>query len=201
MRIIAGEFRGRKLVPPHGRETTRPITDKVKETLFNQLNSHGILPGEPGAHVADVFCGTGSLGLEALSRGAEHCIFVELSRQAGRGLKDNLASLGLAERCTVIEGDGLSSAWLDAVAARSLRVAFLDPPYALMRDERTRQQLQQITAATAPKLEPGGVIVLRGPAENDASPQAVEPLDGPLTYRFKHMAVHYFQKPPEEEAE
>jgi 16S rRNA (guanine966-N2)-methyltransferase len=196
MRIIAGQLRGRKLVPPQGRETTRPITDKVKETLFNKLWSHGILPGEDGARVADVFCGTGSLGLEALSRGAAHCTFVELSRQAQRGLKQNLADLELEAQSQLIEGDGLTGIWLAAISDQSLRVIFLDPPYALMRDERALAQLNQLTAQTAAKLEPGGVIVLRGPAEDEAMPSEADALDGPMTDKFKHMALHYYQKPP-----
>jgi len=217
MRIIAGELRGRKLVPPEGRQTTRPITDKVKETLFNKLASSGILPASPhdlepsgqsAARVVDVFSGTGSLGIEALSRGAAFCTFIELSRQARRGLKQNLAELGLTERARIIEGDGLIGTWLHGVRDGSIRALFLDPPYALMRDDRGRAQLNQLIARAATKLEPGGVITLRGPAEADAAPVRAErlesgtnsagppPLEGPVTDRFKHMAIHYYQKPP-----
>jgi len=198
MRIIAGELRGRKLVPPQGRETTRPITDKVKETLFNKLASHDILPGEAGAHVVDVFCGTGSLGLEALSRGAAHCTFVEVSRQARRGLERNLAEFGLEDRAQLVAGDGLIGAWLHSISDRSLRVIFLDPPYALVRDAQVRQQLNKLIAAAAGKLEPAGVIVLRAPAEDQVMPGETDALDGPMTDKFKHMALHYYQKPPGE---
>jgi len=198
MRIIAGEHRGRKLVPPEGMRTTRPITDKVKETLFNKLFSLNLLPGEAGAQVADAFCGTGSLGIEALSRGAAGCVFIEQSRPALRGLRENLEAIGAGGQAQVIEGDGLLGTWLRAVPRGSLRVVFLDPPYELMRRVNTRQQIERLIAQAEPRLEPGGLVVLRGPAEDDAMPETVEALDGPMTDRFKHMAVHYYQKVPEE---
>jgi len=198
MRIIAGEHRGRRLVPPPGMKPTRPVTDKVKETIFNKLESHALLAGDAAVHVADVFTGTGSLGLEALSRGAGRCVFVERSRPAIRGLRQNLESLGLTDRAEVVEADGLSGTWLRGIEPASLRLVFLDPPYALMRQATTRDQLRQITAAAEPALEPGGVLVLRGPAEDEAMPAAVRGLDGPVTDRYKRMAVHYYQKPFDE---
>lgn len=195
MRIIAGQHRGRRLVPPPGMKPTRPVTDKVKETMFNKLASHGMLRDEPAGRVLDVFAGTGSLGLEALSRGAAHCRFIERSRAALRGLRQNLDTLGLNEKAEVIESDGLNRLWRHAIDPGSLRVAFLDPPYDMMRQATTRRQLLDLTEALGPALEPGGVIVLRGPAEDEAMPAAVAGLNGPATDRFKKMAVHYYQKP------
>jgi 16S rRNA (guanine966-N2)-methyltransferase len=197
MRIIAGELRGRRLVSPAGRDVTRPITDKVKETLFNKLYSAGILPGEQGARVADVFCGTGSLGLEAISRGAAHCLFVELSRQALRGLTENLENLEVTDRAQVVEADAMAGTWLTALSPDSLRVCFLDPPYAMMRQQKTRDGLTSLVSRLHDKLEPGGVAVLRAPADEQASPAEVPPLDGPLPLRFKHMALYFYQRAPE----
>ena len=91
MRVVAGEFGGRKLVSPEG-TSTRPTTDRVREAIFNALGSAGLIDG---ALVADLFAGTGAVGIEALSRGAAHCTFVARDRAALRSLEDNIDSLGL----------------------------------------------------------------------------------------------------------
>ena len=121
MRVIAGEFGGRKLVAPEGL-TTRPTTDKVRQAVFNSLGSMGVLEG---AVVADLFAGSGALGIEALSRGAESCVFVERDRAALQALRSNIATLGIAERCTVHATDVM--AWVPAM--RNIDIAFIDPPY------------------------------------------------------------------------
>ncbi len=120
MRVVAGEFGGRRLVSPDG-TTTRPTTDRVREAIFNSLGSAGLVEG---ALVADLFAGSGALGIEALSRGAERCVFVERDRAALRALGENLDSLGLNERSRVVAADVLS-----AVAEIDADLAFADPPY------------------------------------------------------------------------
>jgi 16S rRNA (guanine966-N2)-methyltransferase len=122
MRVIAGEFSGRKLVAPEG-TTTRPTTDKVRQALFNSLTSMGVLEG---AVVADLYAGSGALGIEALSRGAERCVFVERDRAALTALRQNIAALGIEDRCTVTSSDVM--AWVPAM--RNVDIAFIDPPYA-----------------------------------------------------------------------
>src|SRR5687767_15734087 len=99
MRIIAGEFRGRKLLPPAG-DVTRPITDRVKQSLFDILT-----PDLPDARVYDCFAGTGSMGLESLSRGAAHATFFEADRSAAALLRKNIAALQVENRSTVIDRD------------------------------------------------------------------------------------------------
>src|SRR5205814_10597115 len=99
MRIIAGEFRGRKLLPPEG-DATRPITDRVKQSLFDILT-----PNIEGARVYDIFAGTGSMGLESLSRGAAQATFFESDRSAIERLRKNIASLKLEDRCQMVAGD------------------------------------------------------------------------------------------------
>lgn len=121
MRVVAGSLRGRRLLAPPG-TATRPTTDRVREAVFNALASRGLVDG---ARAADLFAGSGALGLEALSRGAEHCTFVERDRLALQALQDNLRELGVAERATVITGDVLAST--HRLAAVDL--AFADPPY------------------------------------------------------------------------
>ena len=122
MRVIAGEFGGRRLVAPTG-TTTRPTTDKVRQAVFNSLHSMGVLEG---AVVADLYAGSGALGIEALSRGAEKCTFVERDRSALHALRDNLAALDIEDRCTVHATDVL--AWVPAM--RHVDIVLVDPPYA-----------------------------------------------------------------------
>src|SRR5439155_10416859 len=96
MRIIAGELRGRKLLPPEG-DATRPITDRVKQSLFDIL-----APSIAGSTVYDCFAGTGSLGLECLSRGAERTVFFENDRSALARLQKNIAALDIQGRARII---------------------------------------------------------------------------------------------------
>ena len=121
MRVISGALGGRKLVAPDGL-TTRPTTDKVRQAVFNSL-AHTV--ELDGAVVVDLFAGSGALGIEALSRGAERCTFVERDRAALAALRTNIAALGLDARSTVVTGDVL--AWVPSV--RHVDVAFVDPPY------------------------------------------------------------------------
>ena len=120
MRVVAGELGGRKLTSPEG-TSTRPTTDRVREAIFNSLGSTGMLEG---AVVADLFAGSGAVGIEALSRGADHCTFVERDRNALRALEENLDSLDLRDRSRVMRSDANSVAvGLDA------DIVFADPPY------------------------------------------------------------------------
>jgi 16S rRNA (guanine(966)-N(2))-methyltransferase RsmD len=118
MRVIAGEFRSRRLKTLPGLET-RPTPDRLREALFNVL-----APVIPNTIFLDAYAGSGAVGIEALSRGASRAIFVEKNRSAVEVIRDNLASLGLASRAEVYTGKTL--AVLERVAAN---VVFLDPPY------------------------------------------------------------------------
>src|SRR6056297_560073 len=120
MRVVAGELGGRRLVAPQG-TSTRPTTDRVREAIFNSLGSAGLLDG---ALVADLFAGSGAIGIEALSRGAERCVFVERDRAALRAVDENLDTLGLDERSKVLSSDALSVA-----ASIDADIVFADPPY------------------------------------------------------------------------
>ncbi|MGB8859053.1 MAG: 16S rRNA (guanine(966)-N(2))-methyltransferase RsmD [Ilumatobacteraceae bacterium] len=122
MRVISGEFGGRRLVTPDG-DTTRPTTDKVRQAVFNSLSHMGVIDG---AVVADLYAGSGALGIEAISRGAERCVFVERDRYALQALRENIATLRIEDRCTVHGTDVM--AWVPAM--RNVDVAFIDPPYA-----------------------------------------------------------------------
>ena len=106
MRVVAGDLRGRRIEAPIS-EATRPTTDKVRQAVFNALGSLDIVEG---ARVLDLFAGTGAMGIEALSRGAGHCVFVERDRDALVILKKNIAVLGLTDRTTVLAVDATSVA-------------------------------------------------------------------------------------------
>ena len=120
MRVVAGELGGRKIVSPDG-TSTRPTTDRVREAIFNSLGSSGVLDG---ALVADLFAGTGAVGIEALSRGAERCVFVERDRAALRVLQENIDALGLRDRSKVITSDAMATA-----SAIDCDIVLADPPY------------------------------------------------------------------------
>lgn len=120
MRVVAGELGGRRLVSPVG-TSTRPTTDRVREAIFNTLGSAGVLEG---AIVADLFAGCGAVGIEALSRGAVRCVFVERDRNALSVLDENLDALDLRDRSRVVMADVMS-----VVTSIDADIAFADPPY------------------------------------------------------------------------
>jgi 16S rRNA (guanine966-N2)-methyltransferase len=122
MRIVAGEWRRRLLKAPPG-EATRPTADRTRETLFNMLASR--LGDFEGLAVADLFAGSGALGLEALSRGAATCLFVEQDPAAIRALRANIAALRAQDRCAVQAGSVLAL----GPARQAYDLLLLDPPY------------------------------------------------------------------------
>ena len=130
MRIISGEYRRRRLHANPG-QTTRPITDRAKESLFSNIEWR-----LPGARVADVFAGTGSLGLEAVSRGAAAATFLERDRMALGLLRQNIEHVGVDNRTMVWPADILRCSWKpkNAEAFTPWTVIFFDPPYAMVED-------------------------------------------------------------------
>lgn len=118
--MVAGELGGRKLEAPPGYDT-RPTTDRVREAVFNSLGSLDLIRD---AVVVDLYAGSGGMGIEALSRGAAHCTFVERDRTALRSLRANLAALCLEDRSKVVPGDAMA-------LARGLvaDLVLADPPY------------------------------------------------------------------------
>jgi 16S rRNA (guanine966-N2)-methyltransferase len=121
VRIIAGRWGGRPIAAPPGRET-RPTADRVREAWMS-----AIAPELPGARVLDLFAGSGALGLEALSRGAESVTFVERAPQALKVLRANLALLGVEERVRVVGTDALR--FVETLEPGEFDVALADPPY------------------------------------------------------------------------
>ena len=126
MRIVGGQFRGRALVAP-SHDGTRPTSDRVREAIFNIL-AHGVPDfALSGARVLDLFAGTGALGLEALSRGAAHCLFVEEDAEARALIRRNVEALGLTGVTKIFRRD--ATALGPAGRASGFSLVFLDPPY------------------------------------------------------------------------
>jgi len=123
MRVVAGSLRGRRLFAPAGPDT-RPTSDRVREAMFNALASLDLIQD---TDAVDLFAGSGALGIEALSRGARHCTFVEHARPALAALRANLATLGLEEASTVVP---MTVERYLAVPRPSVDLALADPPYA-----------------------------------------------------------------------
>lgn len=121
MRIIAGRWRGHSLRAPKGRDT-RPTSDRVREAWMSALGA-----AVQEARVLDLFAGSGALGLEALSRGAEHVVFVERARGAVRCLEANVARLGAGPECTVVHGEAVT--YLDRAEPYAFDIVLADPPY------------------------------------------------------------------------
>jgi 16S rRNA (guanine966-N2)-methyltransferase len=128
MRIIAGRLRRRRLLTRPGL-VTRPITDRVKETLFARLED-----ALPGARVADVFAGTGTLGLEALSRGARSVVFIEQDREASELLRRNVETLGVSDSVLCWQTDAVRSSYRPQGVENFLPydLVFFDPPYRMV---------------------------------------------------------------------
>jgi 16S rRNA (guanine966-N2)-methyltransferase len=157
VRIIAGEYRSRRLLSPPEDSPARPGPDRVRESLFSILRGH-----VEGAEVFDGFAGTGSFGLEALSRGAARCVFVERDRDVAHVLKKNIEMLGAHDRAEVVIGDVLGPGALSR-CPRPATVIFLDPPYAMAEDPaawlRVRGQAQRLVEC----LSDDGYLLLRTP--------------------------------------
>ena len=161
MRIIAGEFRHRVLLSNPG-DTTRPITDRVKESLFARLE-HEL----PDKRVADVFSGTGTIGFEALSRGAATAVFIEADKKAYELLRENVAKLKLGDRTMCWMTNALRSSYRpkNADAFTPFDVIFFDPPYKMADDIQPGQPIyRSLERLARPDVSaPDALLVLRVP--------------------------------------
>jgi 16S rRNA (guanine966-N2)-methyltransferase len=152
MRIVGGRFRGRTLAAPKG-EVTRPTADRVREAIFNIL-THGIQGfAIEGAKVLDLFAGTGALGLEALSRGASFCLFIERDAAARGAIRRNVEALGLGGVTKIFRRDATD---LGPAGQRGgFTLVFLDPPYG---EGLAEQALR--SAVAGGWFAPGAVVVV-----------------------------------------
>lgn len=157
MRIIAGEFRSRKLFTPPDGEITRPIPDRVKESLFAMLRGH-----LEDSEFFDGFAGTGAIGLEALSRGAKRVVFVEQNRQIARLLQQNIDHFNVGDRAELVQGDTLGIGAISR-CPNPVRVVFLDPPYPLAEDALGWRRITSAMQELAKNLTPDGFVIVRTP--------------------------------------
>ncbi len=184
MRIVGGRFRGRAIAAPSG-ALTRPTSDKVRESLFNIL-IHGIDGfGIEGARVLDLFAGTGALGLEALSRGAAYCLFVEDNPDARGIVRENIEQLGLTGASKVWRRDATKLG--PAAPMQPFQLLFADPPYG-----KGLGELALGAALDGGWLSAGAVCVLEERADVElAVPVALALLD---TRVYGDTALHFLRK-------
>ncbi len=157
MRIIAGKKRGMKLLGPKTFDT-RPITDRVKESLFSVLYKYDII--EDGI-IADLFCGTGSLGLEALSRGAAKVTFVEINPKVVDILKRNIEKAGFIKESTAIRANALKIGAPVGPDNQKYDLVFVDPPYAMTRDVTENSPVGNLLMLLCDQLADDGIAVVR----------------------------------------
>lgn len=157
MRIIGGSRRGMNLLGP-GTWDTRPITDRVKESLFSVLYKYDVT--EDGV-VADLFCGTGSMGLESLSRGARAVTFVEQSAKVVDILKQNIEKARFGEESKVIRGDVFKFGAPVGPDDDKYNLVFVDPPYAMARDCGEGSQVGKLLLLLCGQVADGGIVTVR----------------------------------------
>ena len=143
MRVTTGLARGRKLVAPQGLDT-RPSSDMTKQAVFNIVQNY-----VEGSTFLDLFAGSGQMGIEALSRGAKHAVFVDASPKAIQAVRENLAHCGFADKAKVAQMDAQS--FLKSTTTR-FDLVFLDPPY-------QQQIIDAVLPAVVQQMAPGGIIL------------------------------------------
>jgi 16S rRNA (guanine966-N2)-methyltransferase len=181
-RIVAGRHGGRRLAVPPG-VATRPTSDRVREALFSTLESMTELAG---SRFADLYAGSGAVGLEAASRGAAEVLLVESDARAARTIRTNIATLGLAGTCVL--STAKVSTTLATPPAIPYDVVFADPPYSVAESEITA-----LLAALVPWLAPDGVAVLER-STRSAEPFAADNLPRDRTKRYGETVLHYFRR-------
>lgn len=189
MRIIAGTFRGRSITAPKG-AATRPTADRTRESVFNLL-AHRQDFAMSGARVVDLFAGSGAFGLEALSRGASFCLFVETDAAARGAIRDNIETLGLFGATRLHRRSAIDLGMKPAGLGDPFTLAFLDPPY---RKDLCAPSLKALAAGAW--LAPGALVVVeQAKSETPAGAQGFEEMDRRFygdtqigVYRF-HAAV------------
>jgi 16S rRNA (guanine(966)-N(2))-methyltransferase RsmD len=195
MRIIAGSKRGMNLFSPPGRDS-RPITDRVKQSLYDVLQNYD-LPADKT--VADIFAGVGSLGLEALSRGAIFVTFVEQNPQITPVLKQNIEKAGFAGQSKIVKTDAFSVIWpMDAehpqsAPADKYDLAFVDPPYVDSANTQAGSPLATLLTRLSQRISAGGFVIVRT-HRNTVLSQSYGPLKIIETRQWGNMAVTILKK-------
>ncbi|HSJ93489.1 MAG TPA: 16S rRNA (guanine(966)-N(2))-methyltransferase RsmD [Gaiellaceae bacterium] len=177
MRIIAGSRKGRRIAAPPGLDT-RPTGDRVREAVFNLV---GPLDG---ARVLDLYAGSGAMGLEALSRGAEHATFVERDRVAAATIAKNAETLGLADAVTLRREDVRRVLAADASAGTLYDLVLVDPPYRMLPG-----LLPDLSRLVPPVVAADGLVVV----ESEAREEPELPLPARTSRRYGSVRVTVFE--------
>ena len=162
MRIVSGEFRGKALATPPG-SATRPTSDRARQAVFNILEHAPWSRGLRGARVIDLFAGSGALGLEALSRGAAFCLFVETDEAARGAIRQNVEAMQLFGQTRVHRRDATDLGVRPGADGPAFDLAFLDPPYRKGLGEASLAKL-----AEGGWLTPGALVVFERGADEAA---------------------------------
>ncbi len=181
MRIITGTKRGKKLITPEGMRV-RPTSDRVKEALFNILQF--LIEGR---RFLDLFAGSGQIGLEALSRGAQSAVFVDISKDSLRVIRQNIEATGFGCRARAVQAD---FAGFLRGSRETFDAAFLDPPY------RTGL-LEQALPLVAARMAPGGIVVCEHPKEEEL-PETAGRFSKCKTYRYGKIMLTTYRRGEEE---
>lgn len=172
MRIVSGQYRGKAIVAPPG-DATRPTSDRARQAVFNILEHAAWAPELNGARVIDMFAGSGALGLEALSRGAGFCLFVETDDAARGAIRENIDAMHLFGVTRVHRRDATDLGPRPASAGTPFDIAFLDPPYAKGLGEKAVAELR-----AHGWLAPGAILMFeRGRGEVDPVLEGFEQID------------------------
>ena len=186
MRVITGTARGRRLKELKGQQT-RPTTDKVKEAVFSAIQFE-----VESARVLDLFAGTGQLGIEALSRGAAHAVFVDNRKEAVELIRENLALTDLAQKGQVLCSDALG--YLQA-GREAFDLIFLDPPYAAPLLEQALESIARFDI-----LASDGIIIAESPADKQL-PAACAGCVRTKEYRYGKIKVTHYRRAQAEKEE
>ena len=176
VRIIAGEYRSRQLLSERNDESTRPFLSRVKESVFSMLHDWF-----DGARVLDLFAGVGTVGLEAVSRGASAVLMVEKRPRTYRVLRGNIERLGCGDRAKALLGDALGQVSL-LQAPHPVDLVFVDPPYSMMREPRVRRRILDQIERCRGIMADKGYLILRSPVGPDEV-EAIKNFHGPEAHR------------------
>lgn len=157
MRIISGIKRGMTILPPKG-DATRPITDRVKESIFDVLYKYNLIEGRL---VADLFCGTGSFGLEAISRGAKGAVFIDIDKRAIEILKKNIDKAGFVAQGRVVCANAFKIGAPKNSSGEKCSLVFVDPPYEMSRETSQNSRLAGLLVLLAEQITEDGLVVVR----------------------------------------
>ncbi len=177
MRVVGGTARGRKLTTLEGMDV-RPTTDKVKESVFNIIQFE-----VPGSSMLDLFAGSGQMGIEALSRGAENAVFVDSSRKSLNIVKTNVDTVGFSDRAKLIMSD--STAYLGRTSEK-FDIVFLDPPYHCGLIDKAFEYLPQVLKDTS-------VVICETKADEEL-PETFGDFEIKKTYKYSAIKITVYRR-------